>query len=115
MTVEQMILCSHILAITAAVLAVVAAIVFFTMDVRKSWRILRGKKITPAKRKRKRKQKLEALEQMDTETMQVTMGIQPIEEKNRLIIEPAGVQSQSSGGYHSIGADIAYTKTEIIL
>jgi hypothetical protein len=112
-----MILCSRILAITAAVLVVLAAIVFFAMDVRKSWRILRGKKITPSRQSTKQgvkqKQKPVALERMDTQTVEITKRLQSMEEKTKLLIRQKA--PNPSGGQPNIGTDITYINTGIML
>jgi hypothetical protein len=110
-----MILCSRILAIIAAVLVLVAAIVFFALDVRKSWRILRGKKITPGKPKQVNQNltKPLTLERMDNQTVEITMRLQSMQEKTKLLIRQ-GVQNPG-GAYPDIGTDITYINTNIIL
>lgn len=51
MTVNQMILLSHVLLGTMVFFFLAAVIVFYVLDVRKAWKILTGKKIPISKRK----------------------------------------------------------------
>ena len=47
MTVEQIILLSRLFLGAMIILTIVAAVLFFVFDVRRAWRILRGKKLPP--------------------------------------------------------------------
>lgn len=47
MTVDQMILLSRLFLGAMIILTIVAAVLFFVFDVRRAWRILRGKKLPP--------------------------------------------------------------------
>ena len=47
MTVDQMILLSRLFLGAMIILTIVAVVLFFVFDVRRAWRILRGKKLPP--------------------------------------------------------------------